>query len=154
MQYPKASHHQALNHLLRYVVHTVGQGISIKSSVDFTSLCDSDWAPCPDTRRSVTGYVMLLGNNPSWRSKKQSTISRSFSEADYRAMAAKASEITWLVRLLQEMGLFNLTPIQLKCDNQSASLLFILLRIQFIMRGPNTLNCWTATLQEIKCWKV
>ncbi|XP_021852688.2 uncharacterized mitochondrial protein AtMg00810-like [Spinacia oleracea] len=97
MQSPKLSHQKALHHLLRYVAHTAGQGISIQpsSSLTLQAYCDSDWAACPDTRRSVTGYVMLLGNSPiSWKSKKQTTISRSSSEAEYRAMGAAASEIT------------------------------------------------------------
>ena len=47
-------------------------------------------------------------------------MSRSCSEAEYRAMAAASSEITWLVRLLQELGIKDLLPVALKCDNQSA----------------------------------
>jgi len=35
-------------------------------------------------------------------------------------MAQAAFEITWLVRLLEELGVSNLTPVQLNCDNQSA----------------------------------
>lgn len=44
-------------------------------------------------------------------------MSRSSSEAEYRAMAAAAAEITWLVRLLTELGVTDLLPVQLKCDN-------------------------------------
>lgn len=65
--------------------------------------------------------MLLLGNSPiSWKSKKQSTISRSSSEAEYRAMEATASETTWLVRLLQELGVSKLQPVILNCDNLSA----------------------------------
>ena len=35
-------------------------------------------------------------------------------------MASAASEVTWLVRLLTELGIDKLTPITLYCDNQSA----------------------------------
>ena len=35
-------------------------------------------------------------------------------------MAQAASEVTWLVRLLEELGINNLTPVQLNCDNHSA----------------------------------
>jgi len=35
-------------------------------------------------------------------------------------MAQAASEITWLVRLLEELGVRGLTPVTLNCDNQSA----------------------------------
>ena len=64
---------------------------------------------------------MLLGNSPiSWKSKKQSIVSKSSSEAEYRAMAAVASEITWLVRLLNELGVTDLSPVKLNCNNQSA----------------------------------
>lgn len=35
-------------------------------------------------------------------------------------MAHALSEITWLVRLLEELGVSSLKPVQLHCDNQSA----------------------------------
>jgi len=35
-------------------------------------------------------------------------------------MAQAASEVTWLVRLLEELGIANLTPVKLNCGNQSA----------------------------------
>lgn len=123
MQAPRLPHFDALCHTLRYVSHTVGQGILLKASNKLTlqAFSDSDWASCVDTRRSITGYIMLFGNSPiSWKSKKQTTISRSSSEAEYRAMASAASEVTWLVRLLAELGVDNLQPVTLHCDNQSA----------------------------------
>jgi len=65
--------------------------------------------------------VLLLGQSPiSWKSKKQPTIARSSSEAEYRAMAAAAAEVTWMVRLLGELGISNLKPVTLHCDNQPA----------------------------------
>ena len=123
MHQPRVPHVQALHHVLRYVSHTLGQGILL-CATDHLSLkaySDSDWATCPNTRRSVTGYVLLLGKSlVSWKSKKQSTLSRSSSEAEYRTMAAASSETTWLVRLLTELGVTNLQPVTLYCDNQSA----------------------------------
>lgn len=63
----------------------------------------------------------MLGGSPiTWKSKKQSTISRSSSEAEYRAMASAAAEVTWLVRLLEDIGVTGLKPVTLLCDNQSA----------------------------------
>lgn len=65
--------------------------------------------------------MLLLGDSPiSWKSKKQATVSRSSSEAEYRAMAGAAAEVTWMVRILQEIGVVNLKPVTLHCDNQSA----------------------------------
>ncbi|KAL8089718.1 hypothetical protein AgCh_039270 [Apium graveolens] len=82
---------------------------------------DADWASCVDTRRSVTRYILLFGTSPiTWKSKKQTTISKSSAEAEYRAMASAAAEVTWVVCLLQELGVSGLKPVQLHCDNQSA----------------------------------
>lgn len=123
MQHPRLSHAKALQHVLRYVAHSVGQGIMLHATdeLSLVAFSDSDWAACPNTRRSITGYVLMLGDSPiSWKSKKQSTISRNSCEADYRAMAATASETTWLVRLLTELEVLNLQPVMLHCDNQSA----------------------------------
>ena len=123
MQNPRTTHLQALHHVLAYINHIKGQGILLQATPTLTlqAFSDSDWGSCPDTRKSLTGYVLLLGSSPiSWKSKKQSTISKSSSEAEYRAMAQAAAEVTWVVRLLDEMGVSNLQPVNLHCDNQSA----------------------------------
>lgn len=123
MQTASNLHYQALLHTLNYVHSTIDQGILLKAtdSITLQAFSDSDWAACLDTRRSVTGYLLLLGNSPvSWKSKKQGTVSKSSSEAEYRAMSAAASEVTWIVRLLADIGVHNLTPVTLNCDNQSA----------------------------------
>ena len=123
MQKPRTSHLQALQHTLRYIQGTIGQGIILKATdqLFLKAYSDSDWAACPFSRRSVTGYLIHFGSAPiSWKSKKQCTVSKSSSEAEYRAMSQAAAEITWLVRLLEELGVQTLKPVTLYCDNQSA----------------------------------
>ena len=123
LQQPRIPHLQALLHTLAYIQGSSSQGILLQGAqqLSLQAYSDSDWAACPSSRRSVTGYLILLGSYPlSWKSKKQSVVSRSSSEAEYRAMAQAASEVTWIVRLLTELGVSNLTPVQLNCDNQSA----------------------------------
>jgi len=73
MQSPRTSHVIALEHILRYLNGTAGQGIHLKANgpLLLQAFSDSDWAFCPLTRRSVTGYMILLGTSPiSWKSKK------------------------------------------------------------------------------------
>ena len=55
-----------------------------------------------------------------WKSKKQSTVSRSSSEAEYRAIATTSCEIQWLLYLLADLHQTNITPVALYCDNLSA----------------------------------
>ncbi|XP_057520729.1 uncharacterized mitochondrial protein AtMg00810-like [Amaranthus tricolor] len=123
LQEPREPHVAALHHALRYIAATVGQGILLNSSgqLILQAFSDSDWAACPNTRRSVTGYVLMLGCSPiTWKSKKQSTVSKSSSEAEYRAMYSAASEVAWMVRLLQELQVPTIKPVVLHCDNMSA----------------------------------
>lgn len=123
MQAPTTVHMQTTRRVLRYLIGTSDQGLLLASTsaAQLTAYCDSDWASCPITRRSTTGYCIFLGQSPvSWKTKKQHVVARSSAEAEYRAMALTTCEVTWLTALLKDLGLKNLPLAILKCDNQAA----------------------------------
>ncbi|XP_022042124.1 uncharacterized mitochondrial protein AtMg00810-like [Helianthus annuus] len=123
MKEPRLPHWEAALHTLHYVKGTSSQGLFFNDSQDFKleAYCDSDWAACLNTRKSVTGYFILLGGSLiSWKSKKQATVSLSSAEAEYRSMRRVTAELTWLTRLLHEFSIPSILPIPLKCDSQAA----------------------------------
>ncbi|CAM8911433.1 unnamed protein product [Rhodiola kirilowii] len=84
MQAPKEVHLEAALRVVRYLKRCPGQGILLRSdgAFELEGWCDSDWASCPLTRRSLTGWFVLLGlSSVSWKTKKQHTVSRSSTEA-------------------------------------------------------------------------
>ncbi|OIT32756.1 retrovirus-related pol polyprotein from transposon tnt 1-94 [Nicotiana attenuata] len=120
---PRQSHLQAVKRIYRYLKGTSQLGLQLhrKSSLVLTIYSDSDWAGCTATRRSTTGFCILLGDNLiSWSAKKQPTVARSSTEAEYRALAVAAAEATWLQYLLRDLGVFLASPIMAKCDNIGA----------------------------------
>lgn len=109
--------------VVRYLKGTPGQGILLRadSNLSLQGWCDSDWAACPLTRRSLTGWLVFLGGSPiSWKTKKQHTVSKSSAEAEYRSMAAITCELKWLKGLLLSLGVHHPKSIPLFCDSQSA----------------------------------
>ncbi|KAL4324423.1 hypothetical protein GQ457_11G022250 [Hibiscus cannabinus] len=119
---PTDLHLKALHRVLRYLKGTPGQGIFFPASnpLQLSAFSDSDWATCPDSRKSVTGLCVFLGSSLiSWKSKKQQTVSRSSSEAEYRALAAVTCELQWIKYLLSDLQI-SYTTANLYCDNLSA----------------------------------
>jgi len=123
MHDPREPHLAALKRILRYICGTLHLGLELRpSSVeDIIAYSDADWAGCPNTRKSTSGYAVFLGDNLiSWSSERQSTISRSSAEAEYHAVANAVAEATWLRQLLLELH----TPLRratlVYCDNISA----------------------------------
>ncbi|XP_057948847.1 uncharacterized mitochondrial protein AtMg00810 isoform X1 [Malania oleifera] len=122
MHAPRKPHWDAALCIIKYLKGSPGLGLLFSSSNSFTlkAYCDANWANCPMTRRSTTGYCVFLGNSLiSRKAKKQKTVSRSSSEAKYRSMAAATCELTWLRFLLNDMQV-STGPARLLCDNQAA----------------------------------
>ncbi|XP_072077006.1 uncharacterized protein [Arachis hypogaea] len=108
---------------LRYLKTSPGKGIFFprESEIQLLGFSDSDWAGCPDTRRSLTGYCFFLGSSLiSWKTKKQTTVARSSTEAEYRALANTTCELQWILNVLQFLRISPIRPPVLYCDNQSA----------------------------------
>jgi hypothetical protein len=73
MHDPREPHLNALKRLLRYLQRTVDYGLHLhrSPSTELVIYTDADWAGCPDTRRSTSGYAVFLGGNlVSWSSKR------------------------------------------------------------------------------------
>jgi hypothetical protein len=99
MHDPRQQHEAQLKRILRFVRGTTSHGLLLRAStnLDVTAYSDVDWAGCPDTRRSTSGFCIFLGDAlVSWSSKRQPTVSRSSAEAEYRAVANAAAKCIWL----------------------------------------------------------
>ncbi|OMO78632.1 Integrase, catalytic core [Corchorus capsularis] len=123
MHQPTNLHFQLVKRILRYVQGTIDYGIRLlrHQPLELCGFSDADWAGCSLTRRSTTGYCTYLGGNCiSWSAKKQPTVARSSTEAEYRALASAAAEITWLSFVLRDIGVYLKKPPVLFSDNISA----------------------------------
>jgi len=123
MANPTTAHSQAASRVLRYLKGTLGSGLffSTTGSPQLKAFSDANWAGCRDSRRSITGFSIYLGHSLIfWRSKKQPTVSRSSSEAEYKASVSTTCEVQWLTYLLQDLRILFIQPATLYCDNQSA----------------------------------
>jgi hypothetical protein len=111
----------AINRILKYLKGAPGKGIWMKRN-NTNTLCgyfDADWAESFD-RKLTTGFCTFVGGNLiTWKSKKQNVVARSSTEAEYRAMASTASELTWIKQVLADFNIKIEEPMKIFCDNQS-----------------------------------
>ncbi len=91
---------RAVKRILRYLKGSLGLGLTSTPGpkTTFFAFSDADWAGCPDSRRSTTGFCVFLRKNLlTWLSKKQPTLSRSSAEAEYKTLALTTSVMAFLL---------------------------------------------------------
>ena len=89
-------HWTAAKRILRYLRYTADIGLKITKSTStmLSAFSDADWASSNDDRRSTNGFVVFFGPNlVSWSTRKQATVSRSSTEAEYKALANATAEL-------------------------------------------------------------
>ncbi|WVZ70234.1 hypothetical protein U9M48_018914 [Paspalum notatum var. saurae] len=105
MHDPREPHLTAVKRLLRYLRGTVDYDLLLhrSSSAELVVYTDADWAGCPDTRQSTSGYAVFLGDNlVSWSSKRRPVVSRSEGRGRVPAVANGVARLR-LRRLLAEL---------------------------------------------------
>ena len=125
MESPKVEHMAAVKQILRYLKGSTSLGCLYKKAslkdVNFVGFSDSDLAGDVNDRKSTTGVIFFLGDNPiSWFSRKQQVVALSSCEAEYIAAAAAACQGVWLETLRADLLGHNSLKISLKIDNMSA----------------------------------
>jgi hypothetical protein len=78
MHDPREPHLTVAKRILRYLQGTLDHGLLLRraSTSGLIVYTDVDWAGCPDTHRSTSGYAVFLGDNlVSWSSKHQNVVS-------------------------------------------------------------------------------
>ena len=113
--------------VIKYVLDTKTLGLNMCPSGEpgdawtMTCFTDSDWANDPETRRSVSGYVIMIHGVPiCWRSKAQRAVTLSSTEAEWYALAEATKDILFLKQAVESMGLKIVLPIIVRVDNIGA----------------------------------
>ena len=102
---------------------TINHGLYFPANNDLhlQAYSDSDWGGDSVDRRSVGGYLFMLGTAAiSWHSKKQSLTSKSTAEAEYKALSPCSCEVIWLKNILSDLQITITSPVTLFCDNKAA----------------------------------
>lgn len=126
MHRPTDLHWLAVKRVLRYLAGTRDRGIFLRSNntPSLHAFSVSDWAGNRDDYTSTGAYIVYLGANPIlWSSKKQKTVARSSTEAEYRCVADTAAELQWIVSLMRELDIKTLSQPVIYCDNVGATYL-------------------------------
>jgi hypothetical protein len=122
---PGPAHWRAAKRVLRYLKGTPSLGITFggrdsTSNPFISAYVDANYAMCLDTRRCVSGFIILFfGNLISWMSKKQSIVTLSTTEAEFVALALCIQECLYIRQLAAELHHTSDQPIPVHEDNQS-----------------------------------
>jgi hypothetical protein len=122
---PTSLHLAAAKRVLRYLKGTADWGIVYSPPPgEASAFSDADWAGDRETRKSRTGYVVMMNKGAvSWRSSLQPTVALSTTEAEYMALTEVTKEVEWVRTFLKELQYGTDTPTTVSTDNQGAKAL-------------------------------
>ena len=127
MSNPSKCHWSGVKRIFRYIRGTMDYGLVFSSTDNSSSdnvlvgFSDADWAGDLDTRRSTSGYTFFIGNAlVSWSSRKQATVAKSSTEAEYVALSMATQKAIWLRRLISDVPSQILSATIINEDNQGA----------------------------------
>ena len=115
-------HWDALINTMRYLKKTIDYKLVVRKTNDFDMkvYTDSDYAGDEDTRVSTSGFVVMCGNVPiSWKSRRQSIVCTSSSEAEYVAANMAAKELLYAKKISDDFAIEQKLPMTLYEDNKS-----------------------------------
>ena len=122
MYQPHESHWRESKGILKYVSGTKFYGLFYTSANDSNVLAyiDADWVGSLDDRKSTSGYAFLFGGSlVSWCNKKKPIVALSTTEEEYIVASSTSTQVIWLSRLVEYLGMEVCKPIKFYCDNQS-----------------------------------
>jgi hypothetical protein len=89
--------------VIKFVIDTKTFGLKVQPKLEnnlgwyLKIFCDSNWAGDPETRVSITGFIIYLLNVPIfWRSKSQNRVTLSSTEAEYVAISKAVEELKFI----------------------------------------------------------
>ena len=120
---PGDDHWHALERVMRYLKGTASYGIHYTGYPRvLEGYSDSNWISDADEIKATSGYVFTLGGGAiSWKSCKQTILTRSTMEAELTALDTATVEAEWLRELLMDLPMVEkpIPPILMNCDNQT-----------------------------------
>lgn len=122
---PGSVHMQAAKRVLRYLKGTKDLGLRFTRPSDGSlnqlwGYVDSDWAGCADTRKSTTGYALMLnGAVVAWKSKRQNVVALSSAEAEFMAASSLVQEVIYIRKLLTNLGFPQVSATEVGEDNRT-----------------------------------
>jgi hypothetical protein len=113
--------------VIKFVIDTKTFGLKVQPKLDnnlgwdLKIFCDSNWAGDPETRVSVTGFIIYLLSVPiCWCYKSQKGVTLSSTEVKYVAISDAVKELKFIYYLLSDLHIKVNLPIVVKTDNIGA----------------------------------
>jgi hypothetical protein len=120
-------HVQVLHHLFRYIKGTIALCVILggpEYTVQDLQLhvhADAAFANCALTRYSTGGHVVTLAGAPVfWKTKKQTMMTVSSTEAEFINLTPAGISLLWIAKMLGEFGAPQKEPLLLFTDSANA----------------------------------